>query len=371
MALKPNFKRYTTRQLWFYARRAFWILVAWVVISNIMFFYEFITLKSNGVLSSSYDLYSAVMANLIVAISAGLIGGIITVNLMERWLRRLVFWKALLYLILAYTLTAFLVGSLGSMYITSEELGVSFFSQEVFTQTFYFFGSWLFIKNYVIWLFIVLITLIVLMVNDKYGPGVFPDYLLGRYFRPKHERRIFMFADIKNATGIAESLGEEKYFNFLKDFFRHVAPAIVQTRGEVYQYVGDEVVVSWKMKWGLKRGNAIQCFYSMKKIIDYKAPKYLKRYGVVPEFKVGLHYGTVMVGEIGQIKRDIAFSGDVLNTTSRIQALCNELGVEILASKQFADIAYKLPRRVTKEEVGKEMLRGKSEEMELVTYIRK
>ncbi len=371
MAIKPNFEKYSRRQLWFYTRRAFWILVAWVIISNIMFFYEFITLKSNGVLSSSYDFYSAVIANFIVAISAGIIGGVVTVNLMERWLRRLVFWKALLYLIITYTLTALLVGSIGALYMGSENLDLPFYNAEVLQEIIYFFGSWLFIKNYIIWLFIVLVTLIVLMVNDKYGPGVFPDYLIGRYFMPKHERRIFMFADIKNATGIAEDLGEEKYFNFLKDFFRHIAPAIVQTRGEVYQYVGDEVVVSWKMKWGLKNGNAIQCYYSMKKMINYKAPKYIKKYGVAPEFKVGFHYGTVMVGEIGQIKRDIAFSGDVLNTTSRIQSMCNELGVEILASKEFADIAYKLPRNVNWMDVGKEKLRGKSKKMELVTYVKK
>ena len=78
-----------------------------------------------------------------------------------------------------------------------------------------------------------------------------------------------------------------------------------------------------------------------------------------------------MVGEIGQIKRDIAFSGDVLNTTSRIQAMCNELDVEILASKQFADIAYRLPKGVTKKELGKEKLRGKTEEIEMVTYVKK
>ncbi len=371
MALKPNFEGYNSRKLWFYTRRAFGILVAWVIISNIMFFYEFITLKSNGVLSSSYDFYSAVVANLIVAVSAGIIGGVVTVNLMERWLRQLVFWRALVYLIIAYSVMALLVGSIGALYINSEELGLPFYDSEVLSGVGPFFTTWLFIKNYIIWLFIVLITLIVLMVNDKYGPGVFPDYLLGRYFRPKHERRIFMFADIKNATGIAEQLGEEKYFNFLKDFFRHIAPAIVQTQGEVYQYVGDEVVVSWKMKAGLRRGNAIQCFYSMKKIIKYKAPKYLIKYGVVPEFKVGYHFGTVMVGEIGQIKRDIAFSGDVLNTTSRIQAMCNELGVEILASKEFANIAYKLPKGVEKKEMGKEKLRGKSEKIELVTYFKK
>src|SRR5690606_28119180 len=150
MPIKPNYERYTNRQLWFYTRRAFWILVAWVIISNIMFFYEFITLKSNGVLSSSYDFYSAVMANLIVAVSAGIIGGIVTVNLMERWLRRLVFWKALLYLILAYTLTAFLVGTIGALYINSEELGIPFYNWEVLRETLYFFGTWLFIKNYII-----------------------------------------------------------------------------------------------------------------------------------------------------------------------------------------------------------------------------
>ena len=94
----------------------------------------------------------------------------------------------------------------------------------------------------------------------------------------------------------------------------------------------------------------------------------LKKYGVVPEFKVGYHFGPIMVGEIGQIKRDIAFSGDVLNTTSRIQSLCNELGVEILASKEFANVAYKLPKGIEKHELGSEELRGKAEKMELVTY---
>ena len=75
-----------------------------------------------------------------------------------------------------------------------------------------------------------------------------------------------------------------------------------------------------------------------------------------------------MVGEIGKIKREIAFSGDVLNTTSRIQGMCNELGVDILASEKFADVAYKLPKGVQKVKLGEEKLRGKSEEIGLVTY---
>ncbi|OAB78864.1 adenylate/guanylate cyclase domain-containing protein [Cochleicola gelatinilyticus] len=370
MAKKPKFKRYNERQIWFYSKRAFWILFAWVLISNVLFFYEFFTLKSNGGLTSAFDFESSFTANMIVAVLAGLIGGIFTVNLMERWLRKHAFWKALLYITIAYITTAILISFIGMLYFKSDALGLPFYDPEVLQAVGYFFTTWLFLKNFILWLLIVIVTLIVLMVNDKYGPGVFPDYLMGRYFMPKNERRIFMFADIKDATTIAEELGEEKYFNFLKDFFRDIAPAIVQTRAEVYQYVGDEVVLSWKMKHGLKHGNALQCFYSMKRLIAYKSPKYIKKYGVAPVFKAGYHYGNVMVGEIGQIKRDIAFSGDVLNTTSRIQSLCNELGVEILASKEFGDLSYKLPKRVVKHPVGKEKLKGKAEEMELVTYTR-
>ena len=48
------------------------------------------------------------------------------------------------------------------------------------------------------------------------------------------------------------------------------------------------------------------------------------QYGVVPEFKAGFHVGFATVGEIGVLKKIIAFSGDVLNTTSRIQSNCNK-----------------------------------------------
>lgn len=370
MIRKPQFKRYTYNQLWFYIRRALTITFWWILIANLLFFYEFLTLRSNNVLSSDFDFQSAFTTNLVVGICAGLVGGILVVNMMERWIRKKPFLRALLYIVITYIFTAVLVSTIGVLYYYSADLGLPFYHPNVLYQVQLFFISWFFFKNFIVWLIVVIITLIVSMVNDKYGPGVFPDYLLGRYFMPKNERRIFMFADLKNSTGIAEELGEEKYFNFLKDFFRDIAPAIVQTGGEVYQYVGDEIVVSWKMKTGLKRANAIQCFYSMRQILRYKKNRYLRKYKVFPEFKVGYHCGPVMVGEIGRIKREIVFSGDVLNTTSRIQALCNELNVEILASKEFANLAYKLPKYVARYDIGKEKLKGKAEEMELVTFVR-
>lgn len=368
MAKAFRFKTYTKRQLWFYTKRAFWVLFAWTLIAVVLFYFEYRTLVSYDALSTTYDFKQNFTANLIMAVSAGLIGGIITVNLMEYWLRKYAFWKALVLITIAYTVGALIVSSIAGLYYYSEQLGLPLTHPYVLVEFDGFFKEWVFIKNFIIWLFIVIATLIVFMINNKYGPGVFPDYLMGRYFHPKHEERIFMFADIKDATTIAESLGEEKYFNFLKDFFRDIAPAIVQTRGEVYQYVGDEVVISWKMKRGLKKGNALQCYFSMRKIITSKAPRYIKKYGLAPTFKVGIHSGPVMVGEVGQIKREIVFSGDVLNTASRITGACNDLGVEILASKSFADIAITLPKGVKVYDMGEETLKGKAEDTALVTY---
>ena len=361
-------KELTKNEIFFYVRRALWILLAWTLISNLIFLYDYLTLVSASALTSDFDFEVSFKANLLVSIMAGLIGGIFTVNIMELWLRRYAFWKALILITLLYIIIAFIVGTIGAYYYYADYLGLHFTSQALFDQVLAFYGEYIFLKNFVVWLFIVILTLIVLMINDKYGPGVFPDYLMGRYFLPKNETRIFMFADIRDATRIAEKLGEKEYFNFLKDFFNDIAPAIMQTKGEVYQYVGDEVVITWKMKNGIKNGNAIRCFYRMKNIIYKKSIKYYKRYSALPDFKVGFHYGQVMVGELGKIKRDIAFSGDVLNTTARIQSLCNEKEVDILASKAFANLFKKLPRNTHMISMGSELLKGKKDEIELVSF---
>ena len=74
-----------------------------------------------------------------------------------------------------------------------------------------------------------------------------------------------------------------------------------------------------------------------------------------------------MVGEIGIVKRDIAYSGDVLNTTARIQSKCNELGVNILLSKYLLDKLGLLPNLFNPREIGEITLRGKQQDVMLYT----
>ncbi|MGB5170277.1 MAG: adenylate/guanylate cyclase domain-containing protein [Eudoraea sp.] len=88
-------------------------------------------------------------------------------------------------------------------------------------------------------------------------------------------------------------------------------------------------------------------------------------FGVVPRFKAGLHVGKATVGEIGVLKRDIVYSGDVLNTTARIQNKCNELGVSLLISEDLKNSLS--TNRLLFTSLGEIKLRGKSEATGLYT----
>lgn len=172
-------------------------------------------------------------------------------------------------------------------------------------------------------------------IKDYIGKNVLSNYL-GKYHKPKQETRIFMFLDMKSSTTIAESLGHKKYFELLQDYYADMTKAIIETSGEVYQYVGDEIVVTWTEKSGLYKNNCIHCFRKIYEAIDKKKEKYMKQFGLVPEFKAGYHIGDVTTGEIGIIKKELIYTGDILNTSARIQAECNTYNSKVLISEELA-----------------------------------
>ncbi len=225
-----------------------------------------------------------------------------------------------------------------------------------------------FLRSFGLWTIVTVLTIVFMHVNDKFGHRALLKLLSGRYYKPIEEERIFMFVDIESSTRIAEKLGHILFFNLLNDFFRDITDSIISTRGEIYQYVGDQVVISWTMKNGLINANCVQCFYRMQESIMLEADKYQQKYGLIPEFKAGLHCGTVTVGEIGVIKKDIVFSGDVMNTTARIESLCNLYGVKILISKYLLEKLQLPPSDFTPERMGIIELKGKKQKVELYTF---
>jgi adenylate cyclase len=190
------------------------------------------------------------------------------------------------------------------------------------------------------------------------------NLLLGRYHRPVAEERIFMFLDLNNSTAIAEALGPLRFNDFKNDFFHDLAEPVLETRGQIYQYVGDEAVVTWTVERGLRQGNCLRCAHLVTERIHQRRDRYLARYGMVPEFKAGLHGGPVVTAEIGDIKKDIVYSGDTVNTASRVEAQCRPLERRVLVSEALLR-QCRVPEELVLEDMGERELRGKVETLRL------
>ena len=218
----------------------------------------------------------------------------------------------------------------------------------------------------VYYFFMTLLISFINQVNKKYGPGILIPLLLGRYRNPREEDRIFMFMDLKSSTTTAEQLGHLKYSSFIRDCFSDINEVLYPFRAQVYQYVGDEIVVTWPQKEGIKNHFCIEFFFACKRQFEGRAAYYMTNYGFLPEFKAGAHTGTVTTVEIGEYKRDIAHHGDTLNTASRIQSVCNDYHKTFLVSKYLLD-KVRTNSNMKTEELGMILLKGKTEKVGLVS----
>lgn len=261
-----------------------------------------------------------------ISVFIGIILGSLEEFVFDRFFSKIAFYQVLIIRTLLYALLVSIILSM----VLSIEIAITnntsyggaliVYLQSEFFQRDLFFS-----------LIFVFLIIFIVQVIQLLGRGNFLRLMLGVYHRPREVQRIFMFIDLKGSTTIAEKLDNHDYSNFIKDFFYDVSDAIMMFSGEIYQYVGDEVVVVWRIR--KSNLNFILCYYKMLEIIKRKELYYESRYGFQPEFKAGVHAGKVVMTEVGKIKKEIAYHGDTINVASRIQGKCNELKQNLLLSK--------------------------------------
>ena len=197
------------------------------------------------------------------------------------------------------------------------------------------------------------------------GPRVLVNILIGRYLQPVREDRIFLFLDIKDSTPLSEKLGDLGVQELIAQFFFDITEPILEWGGEVHRYIGDEVVVTWFSKDGLIDGRCLNCCFAIQDRIKARSASYIEKFGVVPEFRIGWHIGPVVAAQCGDVKQEVVFFGDTINTTARIEQYCKTVDKPLLVSE---DLYRQLPTndRWKASEVGSVVLRGRQEEMTLL-----
>lgn len=306
-----------------------------------------------------------------VALNGALIGALISLytSLLDQFLiatrlRRRPFWIVLIVRTISYFagILLIIIGVIGLSYSIRNHTTYTSFLHSAELNNFIYSGR--FASTILLSLLFMVMLQFIMLITRFFRRSVLINYLAGRYHQVIEEERIFMFLDIRSSTTIAEQLGHFRWHRLLNDFFFDIGEPIHRSKGEIYQYVGDEVVVSWTKREGLENMNCIRCFYLIEEKIKSRSAHYKRRYGLVPEYKAGFHIGKVVAGEIGDFKRDIVFHGDTLNTASRIEEQCNRLGRNLLLSRDLL-VELDLKKRFTEEYMGNIRLRGKDQELEL------
>lgn len=334
-------------------KRTLRITGVWVLVGLLGALFEHNVLTAHGAESNLID---RIDERFVRSLLAGLFGGAVYIFLLRDRLRRLPYFSAVA--VMAALMVPVLLTTGALIPSTTDPLGGGFQERALSLP-------WL--GQYLYWTLLMAATMLLVRLNDQYGSGNV-GHLSGRYHRPQQELRIFMFLDMRSSTTIAEELGHVRYFQLLNELFSDITDPIVDQRGEIYQYVGDEISVSWPLKRGLDRQRCLRCFLGIRSKLEARKEHYRQRYGIAPAFKAGFHYGEVTTGEVGLVKKERIFSGDVVNTAARIQELCNEHNVDNLMSKELLDLLLpKGPLNV--REIGHIALKGKRSTTSLWTIL--
>lgn len=201
------------------------------------------------------------------------------------------------------------------------------------------------------------------------GPRTLFNVVTGRYHRPLTEERAVLFVDLVGSTRLAEEVGPARFHAILNAVFVRLGAVINAHDGEIYRYVGDEIIATWRVRDAGTIAQALAAATGCLAALDAEGPRFERDHGTRPRVRVGLHLGPLLTAEVGGFKKEIAFLGDVMNTAARIQEACRDLGKDLLVSRPVVDQAP-VPPGWRLEPLGQHRLRGRAEPVDLVALTR-
>jgi len=180
---------------------------------------------------------------------------------------------------------------------------------------------------------------------------------------------VVMFADIVGFTKMAEQETPEEVVSVLREFHKQMEKAVFDHNGTLDKFLGDGLMVSFGTPVTSidDAHNALECAVSMQnRMLDWNQSR--QKAGKKPiRLSIGLHYGDVILGDIGSERRlEYTVLGDAVNVSSRLEALTRVLGSSIVASDAVMIAAGKEAKVASSFEfLGPQTLRGREEPVDV------
>jgi adenylate cyclase len=185
--------------------------------------------------------------------------------------------------------------------------------------------------------------------------------LIGVYQRPRKVEKVVVFMDLVGSTGLAEIIGDRAFLRFLNDAILEMTEPIVRHQGEIYRYAGDSILLVWNAGHEL---DAIRCVFDIEEKLIENRRRFERRYNTIPRYRVGIHKGPMVVGELGDMHVEVAILGDTINTAQRIEDLCRQQDYNVLASEEVL-AGVEFPDNIEAHPLDDVNLRGKARKIKL------
>lgn len=144
-----------------------------------------------------------------------------------------------------------------------------------------------------------------------------------------------LFADIVGFTTVAERTSPESAFALIRSFQERITQVGFRHSGSLDKYLGDGLMVTFGAIQDEPdaAARAITCAFAMIDEIDRWNAKRMARGASAVRIAIGVHYGAVIVGNVGsEQRREFTAVGDVVNVASRLEEATRELGCTLAAS---------------------------------------
>jgi adenylate cyclase len=199
---------------------------------------------------------------------------------------------------------------------------------------------------------------------DAYlGPGAGAKVLAGQIKRGDAQDidAVIWFCDLRDSTPLADSMGRRDFLRLLNEYFECVLGPVLERQGEVLRFIGDAALAIFPVD---SRPD-VACAKALE-----AAREALARLRKLSENResplrvgIGLHMGSLTYGNVGTPSRiEFTVVGAAANEAARIESLCKDLRVDLLASER---VARALPGQLVS--LGSHTLTGVRDKMELFT----
>jgi adenylate cyclase len=180
---------------------------------------------------------------------------------------------------------------------------------------------------------------------------------LARYFSPnvveqlskndeplkqvRTENVAVLFADIVGFTAYADGRSPAEVIGTLRRFHERMEREIFRHEGTLDKYLGDGLMATFGTPFpgASDAGNALRCAQTMLGAIDDLNRERRHRGEPPIRISIGLHYGQVVLGDIGLNRLEFAVIGTTVNAASRLESLTREFGCAIIASDDLVQRA--------------------------------